>query len=74
MTKASELADVKKRDENIVSLALMDVKVRVYADVAIVTFREHENSTKKNADSSGDYLHREFFVNVEVFGSIRHLS
>jgi ketosteroid isomerase-like protein len=63
MTKAQELADVKKkRDENIASLAVMDMKVRVYGDVAIVTFREHENSTKKNTDSSGDYLYTDVFV------------
>ena len=62
MTKAQELAEVKKRDENIASLTLMDMKVRVYGDVAIVTFREHENSTKKNTDSSGDYLYTDVFV------------
>jgi len=62
MTKAQELAEVKKRDENIASLALTDMKVRVYGDVAIVTFREHENSTKSNVDSSGDYLYTDVFV------------
>lgn len=62
MTKAQELAEVKKRDENIASLTLTDMKVRVYGDVAIVTFREHENSTKKNTDSSGEYLYTDVFV------------
>jgi ketosteroid isomerase-like protein len=62
MTKAQELADLKKRDENIASLTLTDMKVRVYGDVAIATFREHENSTKKNTDSSGDYLYTDVFV------------
>jgi ketosteroid isomerase-like protein len=62
MTKAQELADVKKRDESIASLTLMDMKVRVYGDVAIVTFRERENSTKKNTDSSGDYLYTDVLV------------
>jgi ketosteroid isomerase-like protein len=62
MTKAQELAEVKKRDETIASLLLTDMKVRMYGDVAIVTFREHENSTKKNVDSSGDYLYTDVFV------------
>jgi ketosteroid isomerase-like protein len=62
MTKAQELADLKKRDENIASLTLMDMKIRVYGDVVIVTLREHENSTKKNTDSSGDYLYTDVFV------------
>jgi ketosteroid isomerase-like protein len=62
MTKAQELADLKRRDENIASLTLADMKVRVYGDVAIVTFRERENSTKKNIDSSGDYLYTDVFV------------
>lgn len=62
MTKTQELTDLKKRDENIASLTLMDMKVRVYGDVAIVTFREHEDSTKKNTDSSGDYLYTDVFV------------
>ena len=62
MTKAQELAEAEKRDENIESVSLMDMKVRVYGDVAIVTMREHENSTKKNADSSGDYLYTDVFV------------
>jgi ketosteroid isomerase-like protein len=62
MTKAQELADVKTRDENIASLTLADMKVRMYGDVAVVTFREHESSTKKNVDSSGDYLYTDVFV------------
>ena len=62
MTKTQELTDLKKRDENIASLTLMDMKVRVYGNVAIVTFREHEDSTKKNTDSSGDYLYTDVFV------------
>ena len=62
MTKAQELAEVKTRDENIASLALTDMEVRVYGDVAIVTFREQENSTKKNTDSSGEYLYTDVFV------------
>jgi ketosteroid isomerase-like protein len=61
-TKAQELAEVKGRDENIASLTLTDMKVRMYGDVAVVTFREHENSTKKNVDSSGDYLYTDVFV------------
>ena len=62
MTKAQELAEADKRDENIQSVTLTDMKVRVYGDVAIVTMREHENSTKKSADSSGDYLYTDVFV------------
>ena len=62
MTKAQELADLKKRDENIASLTLTDMKVRLYGNVAVVTFREHENSTKKNTDSSGDYRYTDVFV------------
>jgi ketosteroid isomerase-like protein len=62
MTKAQELAEVKTRDENIASLTLADMKVRMYGDVAIVTFREHESSTKKQIDSSGDYLYTDVFV------------
>jgi outer membrane protein assembly factor BamB len=62
MTKTQELTDLKKRDENIASLTLMDMKVRVYGNVAIVKFREHEDSTKKNTDSSGDYLYTDVFV------------
>ncbi|MFZ1100434.1 MAG: nuclear transport factor 2 family protein [Steroidobacteraceae bacterium] len=62
MTKAQELAEVKKRDENIASLTLTDMKVRVYGDVAIVTFREQENSTKNNTDSSGQFLYTDVFV------------
>ena len=62
MTKAQELAEVPTRDENIESLTLMDMKVRVYGDVAIVTMREHETSTKKSSDSSGDYLYTDVFV------------
>ena len=62
MTKAQELADLEKRDENIESLTLMDMKVRVYGDVAIVTLREHEKSTKSTTDSSGDYLYTDVFV------------
>ena len=62
MTKAQELADVEKRDENIESLTLTDMRVRVYGDVAIVTMREREISTKKNADSSGEYLYTDVFV------------
>ena len=62
MTKTQELGDLKNRDESIASLTLTDMKVRVYGDVAIVTFREHENSTKKNADSSGDFLYTDVFV------------
>jgi ketosteroid isomerase-like protein len=62
MTKAQELAEVRKRDENIASLTLQDMKVRVYGDVAIVTFREQEISTKKHADSSGRFLYTDVFV------------
>ncbi len=65
MTKVQELAEVKTRDENIASLTLMDMKVRVYGDVAIVTFRERENSTKENTDSSGDFLYTDVFVKRE---------
>ena len=62
MTKAQWLADVKKIDENIATVTLMDMKVRVYGDVAIVTFSEHENSMENNTDSSGDYLYTDVFV------------
>ena len=62
MTKSQELAEAEKRDENIESVSLMDMKVRVYGDVAIVTMREHENSTKKSTDSSGDFLYTDVFV------------
>jgi ketosteroid isomerase-like protein len=62
MTKAQWLADVKKIDENIATVTLTDMKVRVYGDVAIVTFREHENSMENNTDSSGDYLYTDVFV------------
>jgi ketosteroid isomerase-like protein len=61
-TKSQELAEAEKRDENIESVTLTDMKVRVYGDVAIVTMREHENSTKKSTDSSGDYLYTDVFV------------
>jgi ketosteroid isomerase-like protein len=62
MTKAQELTEAEKRDENIESVSLMDMKVRTYGDVAIVTMRERENSTKKSVDSSGDYLYTDVFV------------
>jgi ketosteroid isomerase-like protein len=62
MTKAQELAEAEKRDENIESVTLTDMKVRVYGDIAVVTMREHENSTKNNADSSGDSLYTDVFV------------
>jgi hypothetical protein len=65
MTKPQELAEAEKRDENIESVSLMDMKVRTYGDVAIVTMRERENSTKKSIDSSGDYLYTDVFVKRE---------
>lgn len=61
-TKAQHLEGLKKGDENIESITLMDMKVRVYGDIAVVTGREHEKSTKKNVDTTGDYLYTDVFV------------
>ena len=61
-TKAQHLAGLKKGDENIQSIKLWGMKVRVYGDVAVVTGSEHEQSTKKNTDTSGDYVYTDVFV------------
>jgi ketosteroid isomerase-like protein len=61
-TKAQHLASLKKGDESIESITLLDLKVRVYGDIAVVNGREHEKSTKQNTDTSGDYLYTDVFV------------
>jgi ketosteroid isomerase-like protein len=64
-TKAQHLAGLKSGDDNLESITLMDMKVRVFGSIAIVTGREHEKSSSKGKDTSGDYLWTDVFVKRE---------
>jgi ketosteroid isomerase-like protein len=61
-TKAQHLAGLKKGDETIESITVLELKVRLYGSIAVVNGREHEKSTKKNTDTTGDYLYTDVFV------------
>jgi ketosteroid isomerase-like protein len=61
-TKAQHLAGLKSGDDNLESITLLDMKVRVFGSTAVVTGREHEKSSSKGKDTSGDYLWTDVFV------------
>jgi ketosteroid isomerase-like protein len=52
-TKAQELAKLKSGEEVLTSAVADDFKVRVYGDVAVVTFRITYKSRSKGKDTSG---------------------
>ena len=61
-TKAEHLAGLKKGVDNISSIDLLDMQVRLYGNIAVVNGREHEQSVKKNVDTTGDYLYTDVFI------------
>jgi ketosteroid isomerase-like protein len=61
-TKAQHLAGLKSGADKLESITFIDMKVRVFENVAVVTGREHEKSTSNGKDSSGDYLWTDVFV------------
>jgi ketosteroid isomerase-like protein len=61
-TKVQHLAGLKNGDDKLESITLIDMKVRVFGNTAVVTGREHEKSTSKGKDTSGDYLWTDVFV------------
>src|SRR6266481_6278533 len=62
-TKAQHLAGLKSGDDKLESITFIDMKVRVFENIAVVTGREHEKSISNGKDSSGDYLWTDVFVN-----------
>ena len=54
-TKAQEMANLKSGESVVTSAAADDIKVRVYGDTAVVTFRNTDKSQSKGKDTSGQY-------------------
>jgi ketosteroid isomerase-like protein len=61
-TKAQHLAGLKTGADKLESITLIEMKVRVFENTAVVTGREHEKSTNSGKDTSGDYLWTDVFV------------
>jgi len=61
-TKAQHLAGLKTGQDKLESITLMDMKVRLFGNTAVVTGREHEKSSNSGKDTSGDYLWTDVFV------------
>jgi ketosteroid isomerase-like protein len=61
-TKSQHLAGLKSGDDKLESITLIDMKVRVFGNIAVVTGREHETSSSKGKDTSGNYLWTDVFV------------
>jgi ketosteroid isomerase-like protein len=61
-TKAQHLAGLKSGDDKLESITLIEMRVRVFGNTAVVTGREHEKSTSNGKDTSGDYLWTDVFV------------
>jgi len=62
-TKAQHLAALQAGTDKLESITLMDMKVRVYGNTAVVTGHEHEKSSSGGKDTSGDYMWTDVFVN-----------
>jgi ketosteroid isomerase-like protein len=61
-TKAQALADSKSGDLKMDSWTLVEMKVRVFGDTAVVTGNHHEKSSYKGKDISGHYVWTDVFV------------
>ena len=62
VTKAQEIANLKPGDSVVTSIVNDDYKVRVYGDVAVVTFR----CTFKGKAQGKDYINPQRFTNTWV--------
>ncbi len=62
-TKMQHLAALKAGTDKLESITLMDMKVRMFGNTAVVTGREHEKSSNGGKDTSGDYMWTDVFVN-----------
>ena len=63
-TKAQELADMKSNESVVASIMSDDFKVRVYGDVAVVTFRFTTKEQAKGKDTSGQYRTTDIWVKL----------
>jgi hypothetical protein len=54
-TKAQEIASLKSGDSVVTSAVADDFMVRVYGDVAVVTFRHTSKGEEKGKDTSGQF-------------------
>jgi ketosteroid isomerase-like protein len=61
-TKAQHLAGLKAGGDKLESITFIDMKVRLFGNVAVITGHEHEKSTNNGKDTSGDYLWTDVFV------------
>src|ERR1700722_7788213 len=61
-TKAQHLAGLKSGGDKLESITFIDMKVRLFDNIAVITGHEHEKSTSNGKDSSGDYLWTDVFV------------
>lgn len=62
LNKRQVVDSLKSRDRRITSYKLEDSKVRVYENVAVMTYRYRSKETYKGRDDSGDYRITRIFV------------
>jgi ketosteroid isomerase-like protein len=63
-TKAQEMENLKSGESVVTSALTDDVKVRVYGDAAVVTFRWTSKATFKGKDTSGQYRWTDTWVKL----------
>ena len=61
-TKAQTLADLKSGDIKVETVGTVDMKVRDFGEVAVVTGSEEDKSSYKGKDTSGHYTWTDVFV------------
>jgi hypothetical protein len=64
-TKAQEIADMKSNESAVASIMSDDFKVRIYGDVAVVTFHFTTKEQTKGKDTSGQYRTTDTWVKHE---------
>jgi len=64
MTKADLIASLKSGDLKVLSMAVDDIKARVYADTAVVTGRTILKEMFKGMESSGRYRWTDIWVKM----------
>jgi hypothetical protein len=64
MTKAELIASLKSGDLKVLSMVVDDIKVRVYADTAVVTGRTILKDVFKGMESSGQYRWTDIWAKI----------
>ena len=62
-TKQEAITDVRSGSYSVDNMELNDVKVRIFGDMAIVTYYQTEKSKFGGEDSSGHYVFTDLWVN-----------